>query len=461
VEFPLEPGPDVEIAEYPTLWLVPKLSPQFGAPFHLGDWCGILDRAAEGEPIRAINAEPIRHWKSRTTWHGAIKILLRDPTCPVIYFTHSHQKAQDTGKAIRDLAESCDRQFGTNIGPNRGKNTIEHWSNDRGGGVLVMSAEQSRLGYDCGALIADDPIDELGAYSLRVRDTVDDALAHYTARCMRGGKPGPVMIVASPWHPDDPMGRRKGRTAKAWQYLTHPAIIDEGLETERAFAHAVWPLEALKEMRAELAEKDPTERIWWAQLMCQPRPPGGGKFGDPHRYNALPDTPFRIAYGCDFAFTQGEGSDYFALVVAQIHGRKVYIVDVQRHKIDAHQIESTLKAAQNKYGRGVIWSYQSGPEIGLSNLLIERGVPVGRMPARFNKLVRAERTARRWNDGDIYVPNNALWTGGFLGRMASFRGAEKDGDDDEVDALVSLCDGALGGATAAPRTTGKPGYSGL
>jgi predicted phage terminase large subunit-like protein len=452
---------DARIAELPTLDLVPRLSPDFTRPDHLSDWCELLDRAAEGEPLRAICAEPIRHFKSRTTWHGVIKILLRNPATPVIYLTHSHQKAQDTGKAIRDLAQSCDRQFGTNIGPAKGLNTIDHWSNDRGGGVLVMSAEQSRLGYDCGCLIADDPIDEFGAYELRVRDTVDETIAHYTARCMRNGKAGPVLLVASPWHPDDPMGRRRLRRAREWTYLSHPAIIDEGLPSERAFAEDVWPLAALKAMREELREKDPTERIWLAQLMCQPSPPGGNRFREATFYTSLPDTPHRIAYGVDFAFTQGGGSDYFALVVAQIHGKKAYIVEVQRHKIDAHQIESTLRAALNKYGRGVIWSYQSGPEIGLSNLLTERGIPMGRMPARFNKLVRSERTARRWNDGDIYVPANALWTSGFLARITAFRGADKDGDDDEVDALVSLCDGALGGAVAPPSSSGRPGYSGL
>src|SRR5271169_1027524 len=123
---------DVPIAELPTLKLIPRLSPQFDEPYHLSDWCDIMDRAADGEPLRAINAEPIRHYKSRTTWHGVIKILLRDPTTPIIYFTHSHQKAQDTGKAIRDLAQSCDRQFSTKIGPARGTNTIDHWSNDQG-----------------------------------------------------------------------------------------------------------------------------------------------------------------------------------------------------------------------------------------------------------------------------------------------------------------------------------------
>jgi predicted phage terminase large subunit-like protein len=454
-----------DLAKFPLVELIPKLSPQFDTPYHLSEWCGIMDRAADGETLRAIDAEPIRHYKSRTTWHGVIKILLKDPTCPVIYLTHSHQKAQDTGKAIRDLAQSCDRQFGTNIGPNRGTNTIDHWSNDRGGGVLVMSAEMSRLGYDCGCLIADDPIDEYGALDPNVRESVDNTIAHYTARCMRKGKPGPVLIVASPWHPDDPMGRRRARTAREWLYVSHPAIIDDGLPTERAFAPKVWPLEELKLMRAELREKDPTERLWWAQLMCDPRPTGADLFGPATYWTKLPDWAFRRGFGVDLAYTVGEGADWFARVAGRTYGTKIYILDVTRHKIDAHLIESTCKADMNKYGRAPFFSYMAGPEVGMASVLNDRGVPISRMLARYNKLVRAQRTVKRWNDGDILVPEegpDAPWVKGFLHRLSCFRGREGDTDDDEVDALVSLCDGIMGGAVGGVKTFGKayPGIMG-
>ena len=75
-------------------------------------------------------------------------------------------------------------------------------------------------------------------------------------------------------------------------------------------------------------------------------------------------------------------------------------------------------------------------------------VPVGIMPARYNKLVRAQKTIRRWNDGDIAVPANAPWASGFLHRVSLFRGHERDRDD-EVDALVSVADAMLGGATTS------------
>jgi hypothetical protein len=249
-----------------------------------------------------------------------------------------------------------------------------------------------------------------------------------------------------------------------WEYIFHQAIVDEGLPSERAFAPLVWGLDALKRVRAELAERDPTERLWWAQFQNDPRPIGADLFHDPVRYTSLPELPFRMGYGGDLAFVNNDGTDYFALCVARIYGRKLFLTEFYRHKIDAHQIESTIRMVHGKHGRAVVYSYMSGPEIGMANLLVEHGLPIVKMPARYNKLVRAGRTVKRWNDGEILVPHEsmgALWVPGFLARVGAYRGREKDGDDDEIDALVSLCDGALGGATAAPIALGKPEYSGL
>ena len=152
----------------------------------------------------------------------------------------------------------------------------------------------------------------------------------------------------------------------------------------------------------------------------------------------------------DFAYTDAPGSDFFAAVTGRIYGRKLYILDVQRHRLDATLLESTCKAIINKYGRAPMWSYQSGPEVGLSRLLIERGVPIVPIHARYNKLVRAQKTIGRWNAGEILVPERhaAPWVPGFLHRLSLFRGHEKDRDD-EVDAVVSVADAILGGAPNA------------
>lgn len=440
-----------ELEGLPLLQFIPHLSPEFASPKHLEDWCWIIESAAHN-PVRALCAVPIRHYKTETTLHGIVWLLVQDPTLRIIFLTHSFEAAQARGKRLRQLAEA------THVGPTRGWNTIAEWRNTEGGGVVVMSADQSKLGYDCHVLVFDDPIDEFGAEDPKVREAVDATISHYTARCMRHGKPGPVLGVASRFHPDDPIGRRLDRTAVDWTYTHKPAILDEGEPTERAFAPEVWDLPALLQMRAELREKDPTERLWHAQLMGNPRPMGSDLFGPPTYYSTLPEWGYRKGFGVDFAYTATDSADWFARVVGRAYGTKLYILEATRHKIDAHLIESTCKADLNKHGRAIFFSYMSGPEVGMARVLIERGVPIAHMPARYNKLVRAQRTIKRWNDGDILIPSSGLWVSGFLKRVGCFRGHEKDTDDDEIDALVSLTDGLMGGAVASgnrPKTVGR------
>ena len=442
------------LEDLPLLDLIVALSPQFRRPEHLRKWCELIEAAASNA-VRALCSIPIRHFKTETTVHGIVYLLLRHPTWRVIFLTHSAEAANKWGKRIRQIAEA------TKVGPAKNWSTIAEWRNEQGGGVVVMSADQSKIGYDCDALIVDDPLDEHGADDPKVRDAVDEAISLYTARCMKDGKRGPVLLVASRFHPDDPIGRRLARTAVEWIYVCHAAILDEGLPAERAFAPDVWPLDELRKTRAELYERDPTERIWWGQFQNDPKPIGSDLFHQHTLYSVLPDWTYRLGYGADLAFTAGVSSDWAAFVAAKVCGTECYILEVQRHKLDAHLIESTTKAMQATWGYGPIFSYMSGPEVGMARLMQERGLPFVVVPARYNKLVRAQRTIKRWNDGKIAVPAGAPWLKGFLHRVSCFRGNDHDEGDDEVDALVSLCDGMMGGAAAGQvRTLGKS-YAGM
>lgn len=448
-----------ELAQMPLIDFVPKLSDEYEPPEHLRDYCDEFERIARGEFVRTLLAVCIRHWKTQVTLHGLVWLLCKDPSARYLLLTHSFERATSLGKRVRQLARAA------GVGPAHGSDTIADWSTEKGGGILIMSAEQSRLGYDVHGLFFDDPLDEEGALNPVKRESVDQTIAHYTARCQRNGKPGPVLGIASRWHPDDPIGRRLRRTTVEWRHISHPAIIDLGLPTERAFAENVWRLSEMKRVRAELKEADPTERIFWSQFQNDPQPEGSALFGTPTSYDTLPTWGgWRAAHGVDFAYVDAPGSDFFAAVSGRIYGRKLYIIDVQRHRLDATLLESTCKAILTAHGRAPMWSYQSGPEIGLSRLLVERGIPIGVMHARYNKLVRAQKTIARWNEGDILIPANAPWRSGFLHRLSLFRGHDKDRDD-EVDALVSMSDAMLGGAPNATvkdlGIVGRRPYSGM
>ena len=439
------------LKELPLLELIPRLSPEFFSPVHLVDWTSLMERA-DTEPVRGLCAIPIRHGKTETTMHGIVWLLLRDPSRRIIFLTYSLEAAQKRGKRLRQLAAAA------GVGPMRGYDTITDWQNEAGGGVVVMSADQSKLGLDCHVLVFDDPSDEHDSDDPNKREEVDATITHYTARCMRRGQPGPVLGVMSRWHPDDAVGRRLARRVTQWEYVSRQAIEDDGTENERAFAPNVWSIEQLKKVRLELAEKDPSERIWYAQFQNNPRPATAEFFGEPHYYSELPAGAFRIGHGCDFAFSQNAGSDFYARISGRVYGNRLYIVDSVRHRIDPVAIESSLAIGQERFGKGPIYTYQSGPEIGLSRVLIERGLPVAIMPARYNKLVRAQRTIKRYNMGHILFPVESAcpWVPGLIQRLRVFRGHDKDRDD-EADALVSMADGMMGGAVASGCTTMRGG----
>lgn len=437
------------LADLSLLDFIPALSPEYraaakekgdpdeGRPTHLREWCALIEQVLV-RPVRALCSCPIRHYKTVTTLHGIVWLLLRDPTIRVLLLTFSHKRAQTLGKQLRQLAEAA----GT--GPAKGWDTIDEWRNEAGGGVVVMSADQSKLGYDCHVLFFDDALDENGWDDPLKRDEVDRTIVHYTARCQRGGKPGSVLGVGSRGHIDDPVGRRLARSEVTWDHIHYPAVITDRNGKRRAFAPFVWSLEALDAMRAEYRETDPTERFWFSQLMGDPRPDGSDKFGIPARHIECPPWSCRKIIGTDFAFSKAASADYFAAVVVWVYSSKAYMVECVRERLDPNTIENVLRGMRQRH-QAPIFSYQSGPEIGLTNVLIERGVPVTRMLARYNKLVRAERTIKRWNLGNISVPEDSVapWAKGFVHRAQLFRG--RDGDpDDEIDALVSACDGGWG-----------------
>jgi predicted phage terminase large subunit-like protein len=144
------------------------------------------------------------------------------------------------------------------------------------------------------------------------------------------------------------------------------------------------------------------------------------------------------------------------MVSAKVYGRKAYVTEVNRTKLDAVMIEGTARRMIAKHGRGAIYSYMSGPEIGTAHYLAGRGIPIEVMPARYGKRTRAQKTIDRNNSGRILFPESAPWVAGFVARLILFTGDESAGDDDEIDALVSACDGGMSSAATIPRTLGAP-----
>lgn len=432
-----------DLRELSLLDLVPALHPDWKSPYHLRPWCELIEASLHGN-LRAMCAVPFQHYKSSTTLIGIVWLFLRNPKLRIILLTHSHEKAKAMGKDLRQLWKGSGGQT------EKGFDTIDDWRLPEGGGCVVMSAGQSKLGYPCDLLLVDDPLDETEYMNREVRDDADKAISLYTARS--ASHLNSVLLVASRWHIDDPYGRRKRR--EGWKEFTFPGIIDYGTPEAKAFAPDVLTLAQHLEMRREWAEQDPSCKAWWAQVQNDPRPDELSGFRGPMR--GPPPEFGRYVIGLDLAYSDKAYADYFALVVLQVWQGVAYVRNVLRERRDLETAARRILDARREYPGASVYTYWSGPEKGAIAYLTDRQIPVEGLKARTPKHNRAQHTRDAWNAGQIIVPLHASWAEGFISRAQLFTGREDAGDDDEIDALVSAYDGGVLAAGFVPSAFGRP-----
>lgn len=421
------------LADLSLLELIPALRPDWRSPHHLADWCTTIEGSLKGG-AREMCSVPFQHYKSTTTLVGVVWLLLRKPDISIVLMTHSHEKAKAMGKDLRELFKLAGMTM------KKGFDTIEDYQTESGGRVVVMSSEQSKLGYPNDILLVDDPLDET-EYMLRdTRDRVDSTIALYTARGIT--HLDSVLIVASRWDLDDPIGRRLKRSG--WRYFCHAGIENLGTSEEKAFAPDVLDLRGHRKMRAEWSEVDPSERQWWAQVQNEPLPAELGFFsGDPPDFQHDVPTNAHAIFGVDAAFTSSKKSDFFAVVGGILHGDAVGTFFVERHQRGLVAGLRTLSRIKLTYPNARFVSYVSGPEKGIYDALFqEGGIEVEQMPARFAKGYRAQKTAKSWRDGKFLVKRAQPWTGPFIAELHAFDGRDDD-IDDQTDAAVAMHDALM------------------
>jgi len=367
---------------------------------------------------------PPRHGKSETILHGIALALLRDPTIPILYATHTATFAAKQSRRARKLATAV------GVGPAEGANRADQWETEAGGGLVARGTGGEVTGRGFRLILVDDPIKSRAvAESSIQREAIWDWLRDdIFTRCEPGGS---IIIVHTRWHPDDPIGRI---SADGWDVLTLRALAEagdtDGRNEGEALWPARWPVEALARRRALVGE------YGWASLFQgRPRPRGGTVFGDPHYYDRLPIQGYRIGHGCDLAYTAKTSADYSVVVTLYQAGDVFYVVDVQRKQVDAPAFTLTLKAAQSTHPGPMLW-HASGTEKGAAQF-IQKQLPTFRVKqTTADKFVRSQSVAAAWNADKVLLPRRAPWLDVFVSEVCGFTGVG-DVHDDQVDALAS------------------------
>ncbi len=133
-----------------------------------------------------------------------------------------------------------------------------------------------------------------------------------------------------------------------------------------------------------------------------------------------------IMLSVDCAFKSLPSSDFAAIVVIGIKGRKRFVLHVVNEHLDAAAIEETIRRLRLKYQAWTVLveDKANGPAV-IQRLKLN--VPgVIEINPQGGKIARMYAAAAEWQAGDWYLDRRAAWTELFIEQITTFPNAKHD-----------------------------------
>jgi predicted phage terminase large subunit-like protein len=175
-----------------------------------------------------------------------------------------------------------------------------------------------------------------------------------------------------------------------------------------------------------------------AQILQQPSPPGGNLFKMKHfqRYDERPKFYDLIAQSWDPAVVDTETSAFCVCTTWGIIGRRIYLIDVFRKRMEFHQIEPAIISMRKKYNAGPVILEVAGVGKALGNSLLRRAGTrswLNPIDPKLGKLERAIAQTPKIERKRVYLPTSAPWLETFEAEVAAFPLSKFA---DQVDSMV-------------------------
>lgn len=407
----------------------------------------------------------------------------RNPKCEFIHLSYSDQLVMDNSDAIKNLMKSREYQrLWPTVRITNNRDSKGAWGTVQGGTFLATTPAGALTGFGAGRM---DEYDEAtGVFTFSGCLLIDDALkpddARYdtprkntnrrwieTIKSRRNSPRTPTICIMQRIHQDDFTAELLRDKALRWMHRRLPALIDEGLPTERALWPAKHSVEALKDMRDAVNDRgqpNPVARETFASQMQQdPAPEGGGLVREEwwRFYNSWQEARNRCTFffiTADTAYTESQANDPSALQLWGAEGRqRLYLLDRVRGFWEFPELMKVAAAfvAKHPYAKRVyIENKASGASLAQMLRKHLRGArrPLTRDAAggtqillwkpktyRFpeDKVGRVKFATTEYHAGNVWLPNpdapGFFWCWEFIDEHSAFTETDTHAHDEDVD----------------------------
>jgi len=402
--------------------------------------CIELEAVARGEVTRLMVLAPPGSAKTTyvsrlfPAWYFATR-----PHTNIIAASHTAELAETNStyvqRFIRDYPDLLEYSL---LNDARG-----NWETSNDCRYRAIGVGGAVTGFRADVVLLDDPI--------RGRLEADSTLsrAHlwdwFSADLLTRLKPaGAIVLIATPYHEDDLMGRLLRTEGEQWRVLRLPAIAEPDDPLGRVEGEPLWHDGAYGYGARLLALRDQYEhdglsRDWFSQYQCRPRPPEGAMF-KPAQMPILDYLPPLIRSTSVRAWDLASSAtgDYTVGLKLSLRAedRLPLITDIRRMRGRPDEVRKLVRTVAEADGRECkVMLPQDPAQAGADQansyvqLLIGHRVETVRMTG--NKETRADAVASQVNIGRLALLR-ASWNAALIDELGAFPLGQHD---DQVDAL--------------------------
>lgn len=485
--------------------------PDFIAGAHHNIMAEAFERVARGELKRLIIDMPPRFTKSEfASWLLPAWFLGRFPKEKVIQTSNTENLAAGFGRRVRNLIDGEDlgeeevraghsayQEIFPGVKLAKDSKAAAGWHTNRGGEYFAIGVNGKVTGKGATIAIVDDPHSEQEAKQAENSPEIFDSVYQwYTSGIRQRLQPGgAIIIVVTRWSKRDLVGQLLKQMESdiasgvpegkydAWEVISLPAILDEGLPTERSMWPGFWPLEELQRTRNALPvakwqaqyQQNPTSQVaaifkrdsWriWGEDTIEDQKMGRSSCPAPqHReaWNNLdpPACKFTL-HSWDAAATKNNRSHPSAFTswgVFEVEdpttGKTIdnlILLSAMDRRMEFPELKKTAKEFYDEDQPDEVLIENKSAGMQLIQEFRSSGLPVqdfsgssrGSKAAPNDKIARANLVSDIFASGYVWAPNRR-WAEKVIEQMADFPNGEADDYvDSAVQAMIRFRAGGL------------------